>query len=216
MTIAYQLIPVTHYQQNCSLVWCELSRRAAVVDPGGELGKIRAVIEQVGVQVDQVLLTHGHMDHAGSSRALADELAVPLVGPHKDDAFWLDMMPQQAQMMGFTPMPPVRPDRWLTDGDKIMVGEQAVEVLHCPGHTPGHIIFYHRGAGLAWVGDVLFAGSVGRSDFPRGDHDTLVSSIRQRLFPLGDQVRFIPGHGPMSTFGEERKNNPFVADKRFG
>lgn len=216
MTIAYQLIPVTHYQQNCSLVWCELSRRAAVVDPGGELGKIRAVIEQVGVQVDQVLLTHGHMDHAGSSRALADELAVPLVGPHKDDAFWLDMMPQQAQMMGFTPMPPVSPDRWLTDGDKIMVGEQAVEVLHCPGHTPGHIIFYHRGAGLAWVGDVLFAGSVGRSDFPRGDHDTLVSSIRQRLFPLGDQVRFIPGHGPMSTFGEERKNNPFVADKRFG
>lgn len=216
MTIAYQLIPVTHYQQNCSLVWCELSRRAAVVDPGGELGKIRAVIEQVGVQVDQILLTHGHMDHAGSSRALADELAVPLVGPHKNDAFWLDMMPQQAQMMGFTPMPPVRPDRWLADGDKIMVGEQAVEVLHCPGHTPGHIIFYHCGAGLAWVGDVLFAGSVGRSDFPRGDHDTLVSSIRQRLFPLGDQVRFIPGHGPMSTFGEERKNNPFVADKRFG
>lgn len=216
MTIAYQLIPVTHYQQNCTLVWCESSRRAAVVDPGGDLDKIRAVIERVGVRVEQVLLTHGHMDHAGSSRALADELSVPLVGPHKDDAFWLDMMPQQAQMMGFTPMPPVHPDRWLAHGERVMVGEQVLEVLHCPGHTPGHIVFFNPGAGVAWVGDVLFAGSIGRTDFPRGDHDMLVSSIRQRLFPLGDQVRFIPGHGPMSTFGEERSSNPFVADKRFG
>lgn len=216
MAIAYQLIPVTHYQQNCSLVWCESSRRAAVVDPGGDLDKIRAVIERVGVRVEQVLLTHGHMDHAGSSRALADELSVPLVGPHKDDAFWLDMMPQQAQMMGFTPMPPVHPDRWLAHGERVMVGEQVLEVLHCPGHTPGHIVFFNPGAGVAWVGDVLFAGSIGRTDFPRGDHDMLVSSIRQRLFPLGDQVRFIPGHGPMSTFGEERSSNPFVADKRFG
>lgn len=216
MSIAYQLIPVTHYQQNCTLVWCELSRRAAVVDPGGDLDKVRAVIKQQDVKVEQVLLTHGHMDHAGSSRALANELVVPLVGPHKDDAFWLDMMPQQAQMMGFTPMPPVQPDRWLAHGDKLAVGEQVLEVLHCPGHTPGHIVFYHRLAGLVWAGDVLFAGSIGRTDFPRGDHDTLVKSIRQQLFPLGDHVRFIPGHGPMSTFGDERSSNPFVADKRFG
>lgn len=216
MTIAYQLIPVTHYQQNCSLVWCESTRRAAVVDPGGDLNKVRAAIKQQDVLVEQVLLTHGHMDHAGSSRALAEIFSVPLVGPHKEDAFWLDMMPQQAQMIGFAPMPPVQPDRWLRHGDTVMVGEQVLEVLHCPGHTPGHIAFYHRGAGVVWVGDVLFAGSIGRTDFPRGDHDTLVSSIRQRLFPLGDQVRFIPGHGPMSTLGDERSSNPFVADKRFG
>ena len=216
MTIQFKLIPVTHYQQNCSLIWCERTRRAAVIDPGGDIERIQVIIEHTQVDVEQVLLTHGHMDHAGSSRALADSLNVPLVGPHQDDAFWLDMMPQQAQMMGFEPMPAVTPDRWLADGDQIWVGEQPLEVSHCPGHTPGHIVFFHRAAGIAWVGDVLFAGSIGRTDFPKGDLDTLVNSIRQRLWPLGDHVRFIPGHGPMSSFGQERQDNPFVADKRFG
>lgn len=216
MTIQYQVIPVTHYQQNCTLIWCESTLRGAVVDPGGDSERIQAAIDQSGVQVEQILLTHGHMDHAGSSRVLADTLSVPLVGPHKDDAFWLDMMPQQAQMMGFTPMPAVKPDRWLAQDEHVMVGEQLLEVLHCPGHTPGHIVFFHRASSLAWVGDVLFAGSIGRTDFPRGDRDLLISSIRQKLWPLGDHVRFIPGHGPMSTFGQERNNNPFVADKRFG
>lgn len=216
MTIQYQVIPVTHYQQNCTLIWCQSTLRAAVVDPGGDVQQIQTAIERAGVKVEQVLLTHGHMDHAGSSRLLADLLSVPLIGPHKDDAFWLDIMPQQAQMMGFTPMPPVQPDQWLTQGDPVRVGDQVLEVLHCPGHTPGHIVFFHREAGLAWVGDVLFAGSIGRTDFPHGDHDTLVNSIRQKLWPLGDHVRFIPGHGPMSSFGQERKSNPFVADMRFG
>lgn len=216
MTIQYRVIPVTHYQQNCTLIWCESTLRGAVVDPGGDIERIQTEIDQSGVQVEQILLTHGHMDHAGSSRALADALSVSLVGPHRDDAFWLDMMPQQAQMMGFAPMPAVQPDRWLMQDEQVMVGEQALEVLHCPGHTPGHIVFFHRASGLAWVGDVLFAGSIGRTDFPRGDYNTLVGSIREKLWPLGDHVRFIPGHGPMSTFGQERQNNPFVADKRFG
>lgn len=216
MTIQYKVIPVTHYQQNCTLIWCQSTLRAAVIDPGGDVERIQAAIEQAGVAVEQVLLTHGHMDHAGGSRLLAERLSVPLIGPHREDAFWLDIMPQQAQMMGFSPMAPVQPDQWLAQGERVMVGDQVLEVLHCPGHTPGHIVFFHRDAGLAWVGDVLFAGSIGRTDFPHGDHDTLVNSIRQNLWPLGDHVRFIPGHGPMSTFGQERKNNPFVADTRFG
>lgn len=216
MTIAFQLIPVTHYQQNCSLLWCTKTLQAAVVDPGGDVQRITAAISSAGVNVDKILLTHGHMDHAGSSRVLADQLGVPLVGPHRDDAFWLDMMPQQAQMMGFAPMPAVQPDRWLSHGECVEVGEQVLQVLHCPGHTPGHVVFFHQSEAVAWVGDVLFAGSIGRSDFPRGDHGELVKSIREQLWPLGDHVRFVPGHGPMSSFGKERRDNPFVADQRIG
>lgn len=216
MTIEFQLIPVTHFQQNCSLVWCSRTGRAAVIDPGGDIERIQAAIDAKRVQVDQVLLTHGHMDHAGGSRVLADALQVPVIGPHQGDEFWLTGMPQQAQMMGFGRAAPVQPDHWLEQGAQVTVGEQTLEVLHCPGHTPGHVVFFHRGQGLAWVGDVLFSGSIGRTDFPRGNHEILVNSIRQKLWPLGDHVRFIPGHGPMSTFGDERRDNPFVADQRFG
>lgn len=216
MTLNFTLIPVTHYQQNCSLIWCSTTGRGAVVDPGGDLPVLLKRIAEQQVAVEQVLLTHGHMDHAGAARALADRLQVPIIGPHADEAFWLDMLPQQAQMMGFTPVPPLHPDRWLNEGDTVVVGEQTLEVLHCPGHTPGHIVFFHRRSNTAWVGDVLFAGSIGRTDFPRGDYNTLVQSIRGKLWPLGDQVQFIPGHGPMSTIGNERRTNPFVADKRFG
>jgi len=216
MALNFTLIPVTHYQQNCSLIWCSATGKAAVVDPGGEVSRLLARIEEQKVSVEQVLLTHGHMDHAGGARSLADHLRVPIIGPHPDEAFWLDILPQQAQMMGFPPVPPLRPDRWLQEGDTVTVGEQTLEVLHCPGHTPGHIVFVNRDSDTAWVGDVLFAGSIGRTDFPRGDYATLVQSIRNKLWPLGDQVRFIPGHGPMSTIGNERRDNPFVADKRFG
>lgn len=216
MTLNFTLIPVTHYQQNCSLIWCEATGKGAVVDPGGDLPLILKRIEEQRVKVEQVLLTHGHMDHVGAARELADRLQVPIVGPHPEEAFWLNILPQQAQMMGFAPVPPLQPDRWLEEGDTVMVGKQVLEVLHCPGHTPGHIVFFHRGSDTAWVGDVLFAGSIGRTDFPRGDYDTLVKSIRSKLWPLGDQVQFIPGHGSMSTIGNERRNNPFVADKRFG
>ena len=216
MTLNFTLIPVTHYQQNCSLIWCATTNKAAVVDPGGDVPLLLRRIAEREVTVEQVLLTHGHMDHAGGARQLADELQVPIVGPHPEEAFWLDMLPDQARMMGFAPVPPLRPDRWLAEGETVTVGEQTLEVLHCPGHTPGHIVFFHRASAIAWVGDVLFAGSIGRTDFPRGDYATLVQSIRGKLWPLGDQVRFIPGHGPMSTFGEERRDNAFVADKRFG
>ncbi len=216
MTLNFTLIPVTHYQQNCSLIWCATTNKAAVVDPGGDVPLLLRRIAEQEVTVEQVLLTHGHMDHAGGARQLADELQVPIVGPHPDEAFWLDMLPDQARMMGFTPVPPLRPDRWLAEGETVAVGKQTLEVLHCPGHTPGHIVFFHRASATAWVGDVLFAGSIGRTDFPRGDYATLVQSIRGKLWPLGDQVRFIPGHGPMSTFGKERRDNAFVADKRFG
>lgn len=216
MTLNFTLIPVTHYQQNCSLIWCAATGKGAVVDPGGDLPVLLRHIEEQQVVVEQVLLTHGHMDHAGAARSLADCLQIPIVGPHREEAFWLDILPQQAQMMGFPSVPPLIPDRWLDEGETVAVGEQTLEVLHCPGHTPGHIVFFHRASDTAWVGDVLFAGSIGRTDFPRGDFDTLVQSIRGKLWSLGDQVRFIPGHGPMSTIGNERRSNPFVADKRFG
>lgn len=216
MTLNFTLIPVTHYQQNCSLIWCGASGKGAVVDPGGDLPILLRHIEEQQIVVEQVLLTHGHMDHAGAARSLADRLQIPIVGPHREEAFWLDILPQQAQMMGFPSVPPLTPDRWLDEGETVTVGEQTLEVFHCPGHTPGHIVFFHRASDTAWVGDVLFAGSIGRTDFPRGDFDTLVQSIRGKLWSLGDQVRFIPGHGPMSTIGNERRSNPFVADKRFG
>lgn len=209
-------IPVTPYQQNCSLVWSESSRQGAVIDPGGDINLILRQIAQHQVQVEKILLTHGHMDHVGGAIELKKALAVPIIGPHKADAFWLQALPEQAKMMGLPPQQPFQPDTWLKDGDSVTVGEDTLEVFHCPGHTPGHVVFFHRPSALAWVGDVLFAGSIGRSDFPMGDHDALVGSIRGKLWPLGDAVRFIPGHGPLSTFGQERLHNPFVADHRFG
>jgi glyoxylase-like metal-dependent hydrolase (beta-lactamase superfamily II) len=207
-----RIVPVTPFEQNCSIVWCDKSRRAAVIDPGGDLERIRAAADKLGVTIEKILLTHGHIDHAGGTARLARELGVPVEGPHAEDRFWIEGMPQQSKMFGFPGVEAFEPDRWLVDGDTVSVGDETFEVIHAPGHTPGHVVFFHRGARLAFVGDVLFAGSIGRSDFPKGDQATLVRSIREKLFPLGDDVRFVPGHGPTSTFGEERKTNPYVGD----
>lgn len=214
--LQFETIPVTHYQQNCSLIWCDQTLEAALVDPGGEAARIRERVAARGVKLTKILLTHGHMDHVGATTELAEYYQVPVIGPHKDDSFWLSMLDQQAQMMGFAPVAAVVPSAFLTEGETVRVGKSVLEVWHCPGHTPGHVVFVDVSARLAFVGDVLFKGSVGRSDFPRGDHDTLVRSIREKLWPLGDDIRFVPGHGPQSTFGAERASNPFVADKVFG
>ncbi len=212
----YSIIPVTPFQQNCTLIWCEETNRAAVVDPGGDLELIQARIKELGVVVEKILLTHAHIDHAGGTHELSTLHDIPIEGPHPGDLFWIEGLDQQSQMFGFPRVESFTPDRWLDDGDVVAVGNQRLQVLHCPGHTPGHVIFYHQGIELALVGDVLFHGSIGRTDFPQGNHQHLIDSIRNKLLPLGDDVAFIPGHGPMSTFGEERRNNPFVADKRYG
>jgi hydroxyacylglutathione hydrolase len=206
------VIPVTPFQQNCSIVWCLKTRQAAVVDPGGDLDRILGAIGEVGVSVEKILVTHGHIDHAGAVADLAEKLDVPIEGPQEEDRFWLDDLPGQGSMFGFPTARAFEPGRWLDQGDTVSVGEARFGVHHCPGHTPGHVVFHHVQARLAIVGDVLFKGSIGRSDLPRGDHDTLVRSIRERLWPLGDDVTFIPGHGPLSTFGDERRTNPFVGD----
>lgn len=211
MALHYEIIPVTPFAQNCSLLWCTATRRAAVVDPGGDVPMILAAVAARGVVVERILVTHGHIDHAGAVAALADELKVPIEGPQREDAFWIEGMPQQSKMFGFPDVRSFVPDRWLEHGDRVQVGNEMLEVVHCPGHTPGHVVFFSTEERLALVGDVLFKGSIGRTDFPRGDFDTLIASIRGRLWPLGDDVEFIPGHGPMSTFGVERATNPFCA-----
>jgi glyoxylase-like metal-dependent hydrolase (beta-lactamase superfamily II) len=208
------VIPVTPFEQNCTLLWCNETNKAAVVDPGGDLDRIRAAVEAEGVTLEKILLTHAHIDHAGGTAELAKSAGLPIEGPHRDDNFWIQGLAMQAQMFGF-PAPEVfTPDRWLEDGDTVAVGNETLEVLHTPGHTPGHVVFFHRGSKLAQVGDVLFNGSIGRTDFPKGDYNTLIHSIREKLFPLGDDVNFICGHGPMSTFGQERATNLFVSDHR--
>lgn len=214
MSLKYRVIPVTPFEQNCTLLWCTETNKAAVVDPGGDLDRIRAAIQAEGVVLEKILLTHAHIDHAGGTAALAKSEGVAIEGPHKEDDFWIQGLPMQSQMFGF-PAPEIfTPDRWLEDSDQVTVGQETLEVIHCPGHTPGHVVFFHRASKLAQVGDVLFNGSIGRTDFPKGDHATLIHSIREKLFPLGDDVRFICGHGPMSTFGQERATNPFVSDHR--
>ncbi|HRO57898.1 MAG TPA: MBL fold metallo-hydrolase [Burkholderiaceae bacterium] len=206
------IVPVTPFAQNCSLLVCEQSGRAAVFDPGGDLDRIDEALRGTGASLEKVFLTHGHIDHCGQSADFAWRHGVPLEGPHRDDAFWIDQLPDQGRMFGFPPIAAFEPDRWLDDGDVVEFGAQRLQVFHCPGHTPGHVVFFHAGARLAIVGDVLFQGSIGRTDFPRGDHAALIRSITTKLWPLGDEVSFVPGHGPMSTFGDERANNPFVGD----
>jgi glyoxylase-like metal-dependent hydrolase (beta-lactamase superfamily II) len=208
----YLIIPVTPFEQNCTLLWCEQSKQAAIVDPGGDIERIRSALQRHGLQPVKILLTHGHIDHAGATAALAEQLEIPVEGPHREDRFLLDNLPEQGRMFGLPQSGAFEPDRWLDQDDRVRFGEEELEVLHCPGHTPGHIVFFHRAGKLALVGDVLFRGSIGRTDFPRGDHPSLIRSIKQRLWPLGNEIRFIPGHGPESTFGEERRSNPFVGD----
>lgn len=210
--LQYQIIPVTRFQQNCTLFWCDITNEAAVVDPGGNVELIIEAIEQHGLTLTKVLLTHAHIDHAGASQIIASRFNIAIEGPSKEDQFWIDLIPEQKQQFGFSEATSFSPDRWLNEGDTVCFGKIELQVYFCPGHTPGHVVFYHPESKLAQVGDVLFKGSIGRTDFPRGDHATLINSIRQTLFPLGDDVQFIPGHGPMSTFGVERKHNPFVSD----
>lgn len=211
----YKIVPVTPFEQNCTIFWCEATRQAAVIDPGGDIDRIQRALAAEGLTLSKILVTHGHIDHAGGVAALAAATGVPIEGPHEEDRFWIDGMAQQSKMFGFPNVEAFTPDRWLQDGDRVQFGEVTLEVLHCPGHTPGHVVFFHRESGLAQVGDVLFQGSIGRTDFPKGDHATLISSIKNKLFALGDDVDFIPGHGPMSTLGEERQYNPFLSG-RFG
>jgi len=210
--LKYLTIPVTAFQQNCSLVWCDETMEAAVIDPGGDLDRVLAEVQRLGLQLRQIWLTHGHIDHAGGTAELSERLHLPIVGPHPGDQFWIDGLPGQSAMFGFAPAGHFTPTRWLADGDTVQVGHSVLNVRHCPGHTPGHVVFHSPEARRAFVGDVLFAGSVGRTDFPQGNHQQLVDSIRQRLWPMGDDTVFIPGHGPESTFGRERRSNPFVAD----
>jgi hydroxyacylglutathione hydrolase len=206
------LMPVTPFQQNSSLLVCENTGRAAIVDPGGDLDIIKGEVERQNVSVEKVLLTHGHIDHCAGAKTLAEHYGVPIEGPHVDERFWLDKLPEQSVRFGFPAAEAFEPTRWLDDNDTVTFGDETLEVYHCPGHTPGHVIFFSRAHRLALVGDVLFAGSIGRTDFPRGNHGDLIRSIRAKLWPLGDDVTFVPGHGPTSTFGDERRTNPYVAD----
>jgi hydroxyacylglutathione hydrolase len=207
------IAPVTPLQQNCTIVWCTRTMKAAVIDPGGEVDRLLGAIDNQGLTVEKIWITHGHMDHAGGAAALKDATGVPIEGPHRADKFWIDRIPESGKRYGMSGARAFTPDRWLSDGDVVNLGETEFEVLHCPGHTPGHVVLFHRQAKFAQVGDVLFQGSVGRTDFPLGDHNQLIASITGKLWPLGDDVRFVPGHGPMSTFGVERKFNPFVSDE---
>ena len=208
--LKYQTVPVTAFQQNCSILWCDATMKAAVVDPGGDLERLMAAAQALGVSLEQIWLTHAHIDHAGGTGELARRLALPIVGPHPGDQFWIDGLVQQSAMFGFPPAEPFTPTRWLHDGDTVTLGEETLTVRHCPGHTPGHVVFHSASAGRAFVGDVLFAGSIGRTDFPGGNHDQLIASITGRLWPMGDATVFIPGHGPESSFGRERRSNPYV------
>ncbi|WP_372527821.1 MBL fold metallo-hydrolase [Piscinibacter sp.] len=210
MAFHYRTVPVTPFQQNCSIVWCSETMKAAIIDPGGDLPLLLSTVEGLGLSLEQIWLTHAHIDHAGATAELARLKGLPIVGPHPADQFWIDGLPQQSRKFGFPPAESFTPTRWLHDGDTVRIGHCELQVRHCPGHTPGHVIFYEPTTKHAFVGDVLFAGSIGRTDFPQGDFDTLIGSITQRLWPLGDDVTFIPGHGPEGTFGAERKTNPYV------
>jgi len=209
------IVPVTAFQQNCTLLWCTKTMRGAFVDAGGDLDRLKAAAQQHEVAIEKLLVTHGHIDHCGGTGVLAKELGVPIEGPQEEDRFWIARLGDDSRGFGISGTP-FEPDRWLVDGDQVTVGALVLDVVHCPGHTPGHIVFHHKPSKLALVGDVLFRGSIGRTDFPRGDHDQLIESITRKLWPLGSDTAFVCGHGPMSTFGHERASNPFVGDRVLG
>ena len=209
------IVPVTAFEQNCTLLWCTKTNKAAFVDPGGDLDKLKAAAAQAGVEVEKILVTHGHMDHCGQAGILAKELGVPIEGPHEADRFWMARLDDDGARFGMQGEV-FEPDRWLVDGDQVTVGELVFDVIHCPGHTPGHVVFHHPESKLALVGDVLFQGSIGRTDFPMGNHQDLLDAITQKLWPLGGDTAFVPGHGPMSSFAHERRSNPYVSDLAIG
>ena len=206
------VLPVTDFQQNCTLVVCDQTQQAALTDPGGDIEMLKQAVAESGGHMQKIILTHGHLDHCAAARVLADFYGVPIEGPHIADDFWIQQLPSHSAQYGFKNWGVFTPDRWLNDGDTVRLGASVLDVYHCPGHTPGHVVFVEAKQRLAWVGDVIFSGSVGRTDFPRGNAADLVASIRGKLFPLGDDIQFIPGHGPDSTFGRERLNNPYVSD----
>jgi hydroxyacylglutathione hydrolase len=205
------IIPVTPLQQNCCLIWCTQTMKGAFTDPGGDLEKLRAAALQHGVTVEKILLTHGHLDHCGQSGMFAKEMGVPIEGPHEADRFWIAQLGADGAKYGMH-AETFEPDRWLVHGDTVTIGNLTLDVIHCPGHTPGHVVFHHAPSQLAIVGDVLFKGSIGRTDFPQGNHGDLINAITTRLWPLGGETSFVPGHGPMSTFAYERATNAYVAD----
>ncbi|KFA98877.1 MULTISPECIES: MBL fold metallo-hydrolase [Vibrio] len=213
MSLQYQVVPVTSFAQNCSIVWCDETMKGVVVDPGGDVKQLEMLIKELGVQVEQLVLTHGHLDHVGGTEPLAEALDANIVGPHKADNFWLQGLENQSQMFGFPLTKAFEPNQWLDDGDTVEFGNQTLNVIHTPGHTPGHVVLFNEESKVAFVGDVLFNGGIGRTDFPQGDYATLINSIKTKLWPLGNDVTFVPGHGPQSTFGQERASNPFVADE---
>lgn len=205
------IIPVTALQQNCTLVWCTKTMRGAFIDAGGDLPLLRQAIAKTGVTIEKLLVTHGHIDHCGSTGAFARELGVPIEGPEEADRFWIARLADDGRKYGVAGES-FEPTRWLHDGDTVTIGDCTLDVVHCPGHTPGHVVFFHAPSRFAIVGDVLFQGSIGRTDFPLGNHEQLIASITQKLWPLGNDVTFVPGHGPVSTFGRERQTNSYVSD----
>ena len=205
------VIPVTPFQQNCTILFDDAEKRGVVVDPGGDVPQILAALKENGITVEQIWITHGHIDHAGGAMELKEALGVDIIGPHEADAPLLANLENQATRFGLTgDVRNCTPDRYLAEGDTVSVAGHVFEVLHCPGHAPGHVVFYNRKAGFAHVGDVLFQGSIGRTDLPGGDHDALIRSIKEKLLPLGDEIGFICGHGPGGRFGDERRSNPFL------
>ncbi|MBX3659630.1 MAG: MBL fold metallo-hydrolase [Ramlibacter sp.] len=208
--LQYFTLPVTAFQQNCSILWDDQTLQAAIVDPGGDLDRLLAEVARRALNLEQIWMTHAHIDHAGGTAELAQQLGIPIIGPHPGDQFWIDGLAEQGAMFGFPPSRPFKPTRWLHDGDTVTLAGHVLQVRHCPGHTPGHVVFYSPEIQRAFVGDVLFAGSIGRTDFPQGNHEQLIDSITTRLWPMGDETVFIPGHGPESSFGRERQTNPYV------
>jgi glyoxylase-like metal-dependent hydrolase (beta-lactamase superfamily II) len=204
------VVPVTPFQQNCSIVVCTATNRAAIVDPGGDLPRIITALGQLKTAPEKILLTHGHIDHAGAAAALGEELSIPIEGPDEADEFLLSQLVEQGERFGLTDVRNVTPARWLVEGETVSVGDLTFSVLHVPGHTPGHLVFVNAPSRFALVGDTLFQGSVGRTDFPYGSHDQLISGIKEKLLPLGDDVTILPGHGPASTIGRERQTNGFL------